>query len=201
MPLTAEDRLVIQAAIELGGNIWENDLLKDIKRKIKDHCLTTTSYQCCYCRTDFTDEFRMVMDIEHILPKSIFSDFMFDVFNLSVSCKRCNMRIKKERTDFLQDINQVRLSPIDPDQYLISHPNLEDYFQHCEYFSSTHNGKKYIKYVPLTDKGVFTYTYFELERKEIECLSENQGVRIAENEISENIPIDLTNEIRQLLNR
>ncbi|MRG45345.1 HNH endonuclease [Chitinophaga sp. SYP-B3965] len=201
MVLSSEEIHLIEAAVKRGGDIWNDETLLDIKRKIKLYCLGLTTDQCCYCRTDFTAEFMMVIDIEHVLPKSIFGAFMFELFNLSVSCKRCNMNIKRERTDFLLDVNQVHLQPQNAGQYFFSHPNLDNYFDNIEYFFTARNDKKIIKYTPLTDKGRFTYDFFKLNQKEVETLNEAQGVKPAENELSENIPQDLVNDTKQLLNQ
>ncbi|WP_343306724.1 HNH endonuclease [Chitinophaga niabensis] len=201
MVLGPEEIHLIKAAINRGGDVWNDETLSDLKRKIKLHCLGLTTEQCCYCRTDFTNEFMMVVDIEHVLPKSKFGDFMFELFNLSVSCKRCNMSIKKERTDFLLDLNQIRLQPQNAGQYLFSHPNLDNYFDNIEYLFKAKNDKKIIKYTPLTDKGRFTYNFFNLNQKEVETLNEAQGVKAPGNEFSQNIPQDLIGDAQQLLDK
>jgi hypothetical protein len=199
MPLNANDLLIIQTAINQGGEIWDNALLTDIKRKIKLYYLGINHRQCCYCRRDAEDEFMMVLDIEHILPKSLFADFMFQLFNLNVSCKRCNMRIKGNRVDFLSDRAAVNLTPQDPLQYLFSHPNLDEYYTNIEYMVTIRNHKKSIKYLQLTPKGSYTYTYFELYKIEIDTLNEAQGIAVAETELSPEIPLDIAAESNALL--
>ena len=95
------DIAIIEQAIAARGKIWENDILDPVKRKIKDHYRGILNENCCYCRRDTTDEFNMVLDIEHVLPKAVYATFMFTPFNLSVSCKRCNMEIKGNQISFL----------------------------------------------------------------------------------------------------
>ncbi|MNL06511.1 hypothetical protein D3C87_1271470 [compost metagenome] len=201
MPITDEDLLTIQSAINEGGLIWDNPLLNDIKRRIKNHYLDINHNQCCYCRKDFEDEFMLVLDIEHVLPKSLFGDFMFKLFNLSVSCKRCNMRIKRNRVDFLTDHTVVHLNADDPDEYLFSHPNLDNYFTNIEYLVTIHNHRKSIKYLQLTPKGIYTYAYFELEKIEIDTLNEAQGIAPAETNLSIVIPADIVAESKALLSQ
>lgn len=74
----------------------------------------------------------MVVDIERVLPKLKYGDFMFKLFNLSVSCKRCNMKIKCERIDLLLDKKLVSNNPEDSSQYILR-PNLDNYFQNMRY--------------------------------------------------------------------
>ena len=186
---------VILAAVAKGGKIWDDDTLGPIKRKIKTHCLVKTTHQCCYCRKDFTGEFNMVMDIEHVLPKSKYGDFMFEVFNLSVSCKRCNMMIKGERIDFLVDPILVFNQPEDSSQYLLSHPNLDDYFQNIGYNAQYIDNKKFVKFVPRTSKGQFTYEFFKLNQMEIDTINEMQGIKVQDVELSKNIPSELIEDV------
>ena len=199
--LTRDDVKLIAEAKIRGGNIWEDGSLDQVKQKIKDHFLIKTQDQCCYCRKNFTGEFRFVIDIEHILPKSIYPELIFELVNLSVSCKRCNMKIKRENTAFLIDpigvVNQIG----DPSQYLISHPNLDNYFEHMTRLTQTVNDKKSVKYIPLTDKGIYTYAFFKLHQLEIDTLNIAQGITDTSTELSEKIPPTLANDIQRLLDR
>ncbi|MEJ6981718.1 HNH endonuclease [Pedobacter sp. P351] len=201
MPLDANDLLIIQSAIAEGGKVWDNELLSDVKAKIKTHYLTITEDQCCYCRKDFTNEFKMVIDIEHVLPKAKYGDFMFELFNLSVSCKRCNMKIKGERLDFLIDSTTIHLNPRDPNQYLFIHPNLDNYFDNIEFLALFRNNKRVIKYVCQTGKGHFTYAFFELNKIEVNTINEAQGINISETEFSPEIPADIVAETNVFLNQ
>jgi hypothetical protein len=110
MDYTIEEIALLSKAKSAGGDVWNNLILASIKRKIKDYYRIKNNEQCCYCRRDFENEFNMVIDIEHILPKSIadFSNYMFDIENLNISCKRCNMNIKKDRIDFIVDISKIK---------------------------------------------------------------------------------------------
>jgi len=104
--------------------IWSSEELKPVKEKLKNHLLSKCEY-CCYCRRPFKGEFKMVIDIEHILPSSIFRELAFELKNLSLSCKRCNMQIKKDRMDFLNgNLEKVAL-------YLKNKNNLSRYINQC----------------------------------------------------------------------
>jgi hypothetical protein len=44
MPITDVDLLTIQAAIDEGGEIWDNQLLSEIKDRIKTHYLSLNKW-------------------------------------------------------------------------------------------------------------------------------------------------------------
>jgi hypothetical protein len=121
----------------------------------------------------------MVLDIEHVLPKSSFRELMFESTNLSISCKRCNMNIKGEKTDFVVDLSVVRGNYKDTNQYKFIHPNLDDYFAHLSYRCDICNDKKLIKYsiINSSPKGEFTYKYFKLIELEIDSINIAQGIK------------------------
>ena len=69
MNLTPEEKKLLERLINEDKG-WDDDLFKSLKAKIKDEFLKDEK-QCCYCAKDFMGEFKLVIDIEHILPKSI----------------------------------------------------------------------------------------------------------------------------------
>jgi hypothetical protein len=182
MPLDDNDRSLIAAAIARSGDVWKDDSLEPVKRKIKDYYLGPDDGRCCYCRERFRAVHRMNIDLEHILPKSLFNDFMFEVFNLNISCKRCNMSIKKNRTDFLVDAATIHLSPQQSDQYHFIHPNLDEYRQHMRYIAFTVDEQDMVKYIPLLPKGQYTYDFFRLQEKEVDSFNRAQGIEESESE-------------------
>lgn len=183
----SEFKADIDKAIADGGNIWENICLEKFKSKVKQYYRDKLKEQCCYCRKNTHGEFKMVLDIEHVLPKSIFSQYIFSVYNLSVSCKRCNMHIKKDDISFVTDVDTANKDGNDTKLYKIIHPNIDEYFTHLEYFSHTVNDKTIVKYriVEKSIKGEFTYNYFKLKDLEIDTINKAQGAK--ETELSEEI--------------
>lgn len=198
MKINQNDVANIEAAIKDKGNIWENPKLDDFKRKIKDYYRSINN-ECCYCKKNFVGEFNMVIDIEHVLPKSKFKDLMFAIYNLNIACKRCNMNIKRERTDFLVGANAVVLNTKDSSEYKIIHPNFDQYHEHIEYFSSADNQKKIIKYKVIagSKKGQFTFDYFKLQDLEIDTINQAQGLG-SKQEFSENIPVDIAQRLENI---
>lgn len=200
LDITAEDIKNIKESISEGGKIWENQKLKDFKKKIKTYNRYLQSEQCCYCRKSLADEFNMVIDIEHVLPQSKYDRFMFENFNLSVACKRCNMEIKKDDISFITDLHEIEKNPMKTELYKLLHPNLDDYFSHIRYLSKTANNKTVVNYIVINDspKGKFTYIYFDLKEIEKESLNQAQGIKVAE-KISPLIKDETSLEIQKLL--
>lgn len=190
----------IEKAIKEGGKIWENKCLDEFKSCLKSHCRDILGEQCCYCRKNTHGEFNMVLDIEHVLPKKHFARYMFSVFNLSVSCKRCNMNVKNEDISFIIDIDAIIKKPQNKELYKFIHPNLDDYFAHIQYLTQTVNQKKIIKYNVIngSSKGDFTYKYFKLFELEVDSINSAQGVE-QKHDLSENINVDIAKSIEDLL--
>lgn len=182
--ITQADLAKIEAAKAAGGDVWNNELVQEFKDKVKAHYRQVQNEQCCYCRKNFSGEAKIVIDIEHILPKGNgkFPEYMFSTFNLNVACKRCNMNIKGSKTDFVTDLTAVRNTPQNSELYKIVHPNYDDYFAHIKYLTITENQYKFILYqvVAGSDKGKFTIDYFKLKELEVDTLNIAQGLKLSE---------------------
>jgi hypothetical protein len=185
-------------AIGEGDDIWNNKLISGFKNGFKSYYRLKNNEQCCYCKRDTQDEFNMVLDIEHILPKSKYRKFMFTKVNLSVSCKRCNMVIKGEDISFIENTNKVNAKYHKSNQYKFIHPNLDKYFEHLEYLCLIVNNQKIKKYVVVNSsaKGAYTYSYFDLMKLEIDSISKAQGLQSIDGSFS--MPSD--ENIKKILN-
>lgn len=200
MEYTREDSINIALAYGEGGDVWNNVRVEQIKARIKEFYRLSSDEQCCYCKKDFGDEFNMVIDIEHILPKSIFHDYMFEVFNLNIACKRCNMRIKKDKIDFIVNIDKIIEQRFETSNYRFIHPNFDNYFNHIEIIQVIRNNKKLIKYFVVKNsmKGNYTYNYFQLDKREIDTINEAQGISVKEFELLK-LPEEITINLNELL--
>lgn len=168
---------IAQAKAE-GGKVWDSERLKGLRARIKNHHLAIQDEQCCYCKRNLTGEFPLVVDVEHILPKRTFPELMFDIANLSVACKRCNMNIKGQKVDFVVDLTSVKSNHRHPHLYQFIHPNFDDYFAHLGRIECHVNGRKMVKYVVTegSAKGKYTYHYFRLSELEIDSFDKAQGL-------------------------
>lgn len=211
MNFSKEEFSLIHSAHEK-KSIWsvekgKKDVLKPIKDKIKEHLLSHCTH-CCYCRRSLRGEFKMVIDIEHILPCSIFRELAFDLDNLSLACKRCNMAIKKDRLDFLtgrlfklgeylkqkehleryingcrsfKDIYSFhRLLQHSPN-YKFIHPIIDKYSEHLTRISFEINDQSLVMYTPITPKGSYTKKFFELNEFEVKDFNNIQNIPDKEN--------------------
>ncbi len=171
---------LMRDASNLGSsNGWSLTALKPVKDKIKQMKRKGLQEKCCYCLRDTTGEFNMVLDIEHIIPKGDRLRNMFTMKNLSVSCKRCNMKIKSTDTSFLSmDISELPRRAFRSRYYKFVHPNLDAPEKHIKRLVFELTGEcKFIKYiiVPHSNKGLFTYEYFKLKELEVEAADRAQG--------------------------
>ncbi|WP_027126306.1 hypothetical protein [Gelidibacter mesophilus] len=200
MELAEEDIVNIENAVAQGGDIWNNPLVANFKTKVKEYYRDFENEQCCYCKKNFQGEFNMVIDIEHILPKgkAEFRELMFITTNLNIACKRCNMKIKGSKTDFVFDINNSAQNHMDSANYRFIHPNVDTYFDHINFFQHIENDKKLIKYkiVANSEKGKYTYEYFKLNELEIDSINQAQGL-VEKAEFSEKIDSTIQDRLRQ----
>lgn len=167
----------IRTAVSIGHTSWDDKvLLKDIKKIIKDFHIKTTDERCCYCGANTHNVHRGTLDIEHILPKSLFPYYMFTTKNLSISCKRCNLTIKKAKVDFLsEEFNRNHI--FRTRYYKFIHPNLDNYDAHLLLEMAQSGRKTLIKYRVVNDssKGHYTYSYFKLDALEKDSFDQAQG--------------------------
>ncbi|GGA77231.1 hypothetical protein GCM10011369_18870 [Neiella marina] len=120
----------------------------------------------------------MVLDIEHIIPKSEFLKHMFTMKNLSVSCKRCNMLIKKNDLTFLDiPLHALPRRKFRSKYYKFIHPNLDNIEEHLELNIVRKGRVRFIKYLVQNEskKGAFTYNYFRLRELELDAANQAQG--------------------------
>lgn len=147
--------------------------LAAIKRRIKDFHLNRNGQTCCYCQRDLRGEFQMVMDVEHILPCSQYKALTFEIWNLSSSCKRCNMLIKRDSVDFL---NKLEPNFFKSKHYDFVHPNFDEVHHYIVRVVTQAGRQSLVKYVFEEDtKGEYTYWYFHLDKFETDSFDEAQG--------------------------
>lgn len=198
--LSEEDVENIELAKEEEGDTWKSGHLNDWKKRIKSHLRDLQGESCCYCRKNIAGEFSLVLDIEHILPKSVYQEYMFETSNLAVACKRCNMDLKKADISFLVEGADVTQLPFKSSQFMFIHPNLDIYSNHLRYIVVIDGDLKLIKYQPVNSsaKGHYTYDYFKLRDLEIDSMDVAQGAPQTP-DISDAISESLADRIRSLL--
>ena len=93
------------------------------------------------------------MDIEHIVPKSEYSNYTFHAKNLALSCPGCNT--KKGTKSVLK--SAITVYPSNGSNITIVHPHFDNYSQHIKRYPEA-------IYEGLSDKGRRTIIYCELDR-------------------------------------
>lgn len=190
----------IETATNEGGKIWYNPALERLKTKIKDHYILNNTSKCCYCSRLFHGEFRMVIDIEHILPQAHFTSERFSIQNLNVACKRCNMGIKKDDRTFIHTSLTIR-DFYNSVHYKFIHPNLDVYTNHLLLKTIRIGDSIFNKYIIKNqEKGLFTYEYFELKKLEIDTINKLQGIEETKN-LSLKIKGALRNTLLKLITK
>jgi hypothetical protein len=176
--LTHEEQAAILAAMAT-KHPWdvENDAIASVKSKIRAHHLARHANTCCYCRTNLYGGGYFMIDREHVLPKMKYRRFTFAIWNLSVSCKRCNLQFKGESDHFVinkQDSAEFESS----NNYHIVHPNYDEWELHLGRVSQQSNKSLLVIYTILNDsqKGCYTHHFFALKELEVNSFDEGQGI-------------------------
>lgn len=177
---TAAETAAIAEAKAGKGDTWTHEGVEKLKKRIKALHLAAQGQKCCYCRRGLKGEFSLVIDIEHVLPKKGsakghgFPDLMFEILNLSVACKRCNMNIKRTRTDFVDDVEAVGGDWLNSERYRFVHPNLDPNDVALQLVTIAVGGRQALFYSVQEGKGRFTFDFFKLRELVVDSLDGQQ---------------------------
>ncbi len=158
-----------------GGDVEE--ALKSVKKKIYDLHMARHGDRCCYCRKNMKGGGHFVVDREHVLPKSLaaYKLLAYEMWNLGISCKRCNMGYKKTKIDFVIDLVDATVLQTSVNYHLI-HPNYDLYKDHIRISSMQGDDMTIVKYTKTgSHKGQYTYEYFNLQELEVGSFDKAQG--------------------------
>lgn len=91
--------------------------------------------------------------------------------------------MKRNRLDFLNlpvGVEELELS----DKYKIIHPNIDSKDEHLKRIAMQFNDNRIVKYVPIgnSEKGTFSYKYFQLAEFEIDSYDAAQNANQVEAE-------------------
>lgn len=154
--------------------------LKTAKDKIRDYHLARHGQRCCYCRRNLLGEATLCIDREHILPKGNvnYRHLSFTMWNLGASCRRCNVVYKGKGEEFIVAGSQAG-NLNSSGCYSFIHPNFDLYKDHLERRAQEANDTNIVKYTVLngSEKGEYTYNYFDLKGLEIGSFDAAQGYK------------------------
>lgn len=144
---------------------WENSSLKAFKDRVRQYYRQQQNRKCVYCRMDVSSA-TGYFHIEHIVPKSVHPEWMYEPFNLCLACPQCNSAKNIQEVLDNTDITDL---PTESSDYLIIHPHIDRYFDNIEIIDG-------LLYKGLTKKGEYTIKLCNLTRPEL--LSERARVFI-----------------------
>ena len=133
---------------------WAVSKYKSFRDNLKNHYREQQSNLCCYCKKTLGFDLKEV-EIEHVLPKSIYTQFIFESRNLALSCPACNT--SKGSIDVFVGKQVTSCYPIESDSFSIIHPHYDKYSEHI-------NIVEQFLYAPLSKKGTETIRTCKLHR-------------------------------------
>lgn len=146
---------------------WEHpsEVLKGMftkfKAEIKDTYFCQQGFMCCYCCLRLAQH-KGSYDLEHVIGKKKFPNFMFESRNLAAICKTCNSA--KNDSDVLSPAGMATLGafPAASSAYLVVHPHFDEWGDHLHFDSY---GR--IEVNQGSDKGEETFDMCKFERQNI----------------------------------
>lgn len=150
-----DDVSAIQAVsvTALTQDAWADSRLTDLKARAKKHYISEQDNRCCYCAEQWLTEHGRVWDLEHIVPKAVHPEFMFESRNLAVACPDCNNAKRDEET--LTDPT-VTAYPSSAASFVVVHPHFDRWEDHIS--------KSGLVFSPISNKGTWTVKHCKLGR-------------------------------------
>jgi len=131
-------------------NEWGLEDLALIRSSIRKFYRNAQGGKCAFCKKYVSLQSASNAQVEHILPKSKYLNFIFEPKNLCVICADCNEKKGDHDSFFLCDDVLTRTNiiryPRSSNAFKIVHPHFDDYYENIKIFND------YI-YIGLTDKG------------------------------------------------
>lgn len=114
-------------------HIWNSTTgeIVEVRSAIRSHYLHEQGYRCAYCQIEKKETHGLTWDIEHVLAKAVYPQYLFESENLAVACKECN--IPKDDSNVL--VKNLRIGaafPCESKDYCIVHPHFDNYYDHFE---------------------------------------------------------------------
>lgn len=178
------------------NEIWKCERFKPLKLKYKELLKAKFQNSCAYCQRALAHDENIIIDLEHVLPKAEYKKYIFNLTNLTISCRRCNTAPRKgRRKDFIVNNHlgfQYSINDFSSQNYKFIHPNLEDVTQFYELNLLQKGRRKYLRYELKNwhPKREYTIEFFKLKEIEVGSLDEYAGIKNdIESAILKRIPI------------
>ncbi|WP_163390954.1 HNH endonuclease [Enterovibrio norvegicus] len=182
---------------------WGDDELLDLRCYIRNYYRDIQKGECAFCKKDLSIVAVGNAHVEHIVPKSIYPNFMFEPKNLCVICADCN-QIKRDQEITKNTPNTLKRKyikyPRTSKSFLMVHPHFDKWNDYLEVFNGFYVGKDDHK----DRKGSFTIYACGLNRKLSkfgyikEVYTDNEIMEAARNLIESNSLMEKCNAIETL---
>ena len=143
---------------------WGDDSLLELRCYIRNYYRNLQKGECAFCKKDLSIVAVENTHVEHIVPKSIYPQFIFEPKNLCVICADCN-QIKRDQEITKNTTNTLKKEfikyPRSSKSFLIIHPHFDVWHNHLEKFNGFYVSKDDHK----ERKGSFTIYACGLNRK------------------------------------
>lgn len=102
---------------------------KAFRKEVRDYYRTEQNHTCPYCGRLREDFHGGQWDIDHIIPKSSYPEYLYTPQNLAVTCKDCNTH-KSNKNPLSSPLGNGSAYPVNKDEYKIIHPHFDLYDEH-----------------------------------------------------------------------
>lgn len=114
--------------------VWDSEDLEDFRIEIRTFYRKEQKAICSYCRQIISIVYPTNAHIEHIAPKSLHPEYIFESKNLCVICSECNQIKRNQETineipDTIKKKYKLKY-PDKPEDFFLVHPHLDDYDKH-----------------------------------------------------------------------
>lgn len=114
--------------------IWELEEIEDLKKELRKFYRNEQKVLCAYCKYPVSVIYPTNCHIEHIAPKSIHPEYIFEPKNLCVICADCN-QIKRDQETINQIPDTIKKKykskyPDKSEDFYIVHPHFDKYDDH-----------------------------------------------------------------------
>jgi len=139
---------------------WGDDDLLPYRQAVREHYRKEQKAICAYCANPVSLSTVDNCHIEHIVPKSLHPQFLFEAVNLCVVCAECNTIKRAQETlcelpDTLAKTAR-KTYPKNGNNFLIVHPHFDNWGDHLKKFGKFYGDR--------TKKGAFTIYACRLNR-------------------------------------
>jgi uncharacterized protein (TIGR02646 family) len=114
------------------SNDWFKPIFIRVKANVKKHFCVQQKRKCVYCKTELNSRCHSE-HIEHVVNRALKPAWMFEPFNLGVSCGQCNTQKGEYNTlkPHLR-VDNLAVLPHGKQHYNIVHPHFDNYDEHLE---------------------------------------------------------------------